>query len=48
VATEKSSGTIIENPKTGDNISSYLITSILSIIGLAGASIITYRNKKTN
>ena len=48
VATEKSTSTIIENPKTGDNVSSYLATSILSIIGLTGVSIITYRNKKTN
>ena len=48
IATEKTATTEIENPKTGDNVSSYLATSILSIIGLTGASIITYRNNQTN
>ena len=49
VATEKSLNTnIIENPKTGDNIISYLVTSIISIIGIAGTSIIAYKNKQIN
>lgn len=48
VVTEKSSTTNVENPKTGDNIAFYLITGILSIIGLAGTSIIVYRKKQTN
>lgn len=48
VATEKSSGTNVENPKTGDNVMMYLATGILSIIGLAGASVIVYRKKQTN
>ena len=47
VATEKSSGTNVENPKTGDNVMMYLATGILSIIGLAGAGIF-YRRKQTN
>ena len=48
VATEKSSGTNVGNPKTGDNVMMYLATGILSIIGLAGASVIVYRKKQTN
>jgi len=48
VATEKSSNTNVENPKTGDNVMMYLATGILSIIGLAGASVIVYRKKQTN
>ena len=48
VATEKSSNTNIENPKTGDNIVLYLATSILSIIGFAGTSVIVYRKKQVN
>ena len=48
VATEKSSNTNIENPKTGDNIALYLATSILSIIGFAGTSVIVYRKKQVN
>ena len=48
VATEKSSGTNFENPKTGDSVMMYLATGILSIIGLAGASVIVYRKKQTN
>ena len=48
VATEKSSSTNVENPKTGDNVMMYLATGILSIIGLAGASVIVYRKKQTN
>ena len=48
VATEKSSSTNVENPKTGDNVMMYLATGILSIIGLAGASVIVHRKKQTN
>ena len=48
VATEKLSNTNVENPKTGDNVMMYLATGILSIIGLAGASLIVYRKKQTN
>ena len=48
VATEKSSSSNVENPKTGDNVMMYLATGILSIIGLAGASVIVYRKKQTN
>ena len=45
VAIEKLSGENIENPQTGDNVMMYLATSILSIIGLAGVSVIVYRKK---
>ena len=38
----------ITNPQTGDNIVLYLATSILSIIGFAGTSIIVYRKKQVN
>ena len=48
VATEKSSNTNVENPKTGDNIVLYITTGVLSIIGLVGSSIIVYRKKRTN
>lgn len=49
VAIEKSLNTnIIENPKTGDNIALYIVTGILSVIGLAGAGVFTYRRKQTN
>lgn len=49
VATEKSLNTnIIENPKTGDNVGFYIVTSILSMIGLAGAGVFAYRRKQTN
>ena len=48
VATEKLSNTIVENPKTGDNIALYFITGILSIVGLASISVIAYRNRHTN
>ena len=40
------SNEIVKNPETGDNIMLYLATSILSIIGLAGASVMAYRNKQ--
>ena len=36
-----------DNPNTGDNIGFYIISGILSIIGLAGAGIF-YRRKQTN
>ena len=48
VATEKSSNTNVENPKTGDNIALYIATGTLSIIGLVGLSIIVYRGKQIN
>lgn len=38
----------ISNPQTGDDIALYLATGILSIIGLAGVSVIVYRKKQTN
>ncbi len=37
-----------DNPKTGDNIIFYVATGILSMIGLAGAGIYTYRRKQEN
>ena len=45
---EKSSNSNVENPKTGDNIAFYIATGILSIIGIAGLSMITYRKKQMN
>ena len=36
-----------DNPQTGDNIGFYIISGILSIVGLAGAGIF-YRRKQTN
>ena len=48
VATEKSSNTNVKNPKTGDNVMMYLATGILSIIGLAVASLIVYKRKQMN
>ena len=42
VATEKINN--IENPKTGDNIGVYLITSLIAVIGL----LTTYRKKQIN
>ena len=42
VATEKINN--IENPKTGDNIGVYLITSLIAVIGL----LTIYRKKQTN
>ena len=38
----------IDNPKTGDNIAVYIVTGVLSIIGLAGAGVFAYRRKQTN
>ena len=48
IATEKSSGANVENPKTGDNVMSYLVTGILSAIGLVKTSVIIYRKKQIN
>ena len=48
IATEKSSGANVENPKTGDNVMSYLVTGILSAIGLVQTSVIIYRKKQIN
>ena len=49
VATEKSLNTnIIENPKTGDNVEFYIVTSILSIIGIAGLGLYCYKRKQAN
>ena len=36
-----------DNPQTGDNIGFYIISGILSIVGLAGVGIF-YRRKQTN
>ena len=38
----------IDNPKTGDNIALYIVTGVLSMIGLAGAGVFAYRRKQTN
>ena len=38
----------INNPKTGDNIALYIVTGVLSMIGLAGAGVFAYRRKQTN
>ena len=38
----------IDNPKTGDNIALYIVTGVLSMIGLAGAGVFVYRRKQTN
>lgn len=37
-----------ENPKTGDNIGFYILTGIISTLGLAGAGTYIYRRKQTN
>ena len=42
---------VLENgqvAKTGDNVMSYLVTGILSAIGLVGTSVIIYRKKQIN
>ena len=44
VATEKSSSSNVENPKTGDNIGVYLVTSLIAVIGL----LTIYRKKQIN
>ena len=46
IATEKSSNTNVKNPKTGDNIVLYISASILSIIGLVGSAIISYKKRQ--
>lgn len=46
VATEKANNTNVENPQTGDNVMMYLVTGILSIMGIAATSIIMYRKNK--
>ena len=49
VATEKSLNTnIIENPKTGDNIALYIVTGVLSMIGIAGLGLYGYKRKQAN
>ena len=49
VATEKSLNTnIIENPKTGDNVGFYIVTSIVSMIGIAGLGLYGYKRNQTN
>ena len=42
------SNEIVENPKTNDNIVLYLATSILSIMGFVGASVIVYKKRQEN
>ena len=48
IATEKATNANVENPKTGDNVMMYLATGALSIIGLAGASVIVYKKRQAN
>ena len=48
VATEKSSNTNVENPKTGDNVGLYIATSIISMIGIVGLGLYGYKRKQTN
>ena len=38
----------IENPKTGDNVGFYIVTSVLSIIGIAGSGLYGYKRKQKN
>ena len=38
----------IDNPKTGDNVIFYVVTGILSLLGLAGAGAFVIRRKQTN
>ena len=38
----------IDNPKTGDNIALYIVTGVLSMIGLIGAGVFVYRRKQIN
>ena len=46
VYTEKTEN--ITNPQTDDNIGFYILTGIISILGLAGAGTYIYRRKQTN
>ena len=45
VATEKLSNTNVDNPETGDNIIFYIMTSIISMIGIAGFGLYSYKRK---
>lgn len=45
IATEKSLNTNINNPETGDNIIFYIMTSIISIIGIVGFGLYGYKIK---
>ena len=45
VATEKSLNTNVDNPETGDNIIFYIMTSIISMIGIAGFGLYSYKRK---
>ena len=46
IATEKISN--IENPKTGDNVGFYIVTSVLPIIGIAGSGLYCYKRMQKN
>lgn len=46
IATEKINN--IKNPKTGDNVGFYIVTSVLSIIGIAGSGLYGYKRKQKN
>ncbi len=48
VATKNSTNNSIANPKTGDNVVLYVISSIISIIGIAGFGLYDYKRKQTN
>lgn len=48
IATEKNANTNVENPKTGDNIALYIVTSIVSMIGITGLGLYGYKRKQTN
>ncbi len=46
IVTENLSNENVKNPKTGDNITSYITIGILSII--SGVSVIVYRKKQVD
>lgn len=48
IATEKNANANVENPKTGDNIALYIVTSIVSMIGITGLGLYGYKRKQTN
>ena len=48
VATEKLSNTNIDNPETGDNIVFYIMTSIVSMIGIVEFGLYGYKRKQIN
>lgn len=48
IATEKNANTNVENPKTDDNIALYIVTSIVSMIGITGLGLYGYKRKQTN